>query len=491
MMSLTNGRLDKERVEHLLKKRSGSGKHSPPPREVTATIAASREQSLEQDASSKQHRSGYASGHRRRHSTEEEQTAAATKVQSSHRGRRARCERKESVDSATKVQAATRGHLTRQNTARMRVDMPALVERLLAAPTQPTSLVVWDFDKTVLRIHAFGRGVRVREVAERWEQDVADLSFFRAMVRAAKAAGARVGIASFGRREVVLEYMRHILSDEPGCFTAENVLTPGALPGCHDGSDVVNGKPLLLDLLCALSPQVTDKSSVLYFDDDAKNIHDCHAVGFPHAYHTPDAFERISLEAIANELLPKPAAAPVPAPTSALAQVGATKSAAAFYGSKQATTTTATATATTVPALPPRISKASSSSWDGAREQHQLQVKHVEGRHISRQLQCIASRGAGRRIGSVAWLGHGCSAGQPLSHRLHRHHTHAGTRCWCVAATTPTARVTLRAHANASSQPMRRARRRSRASRPPTWRSSRESTRRRAPSTARSSARRA
>lgn len=386
-MTLTNGRLDKERVEYLLKKRSSSGKLSPVP---TKEPSSSPREQYSED-SPKRHRSG-SSGRRHRHSTDEEREAAATKVAASQRGRRARHERKASINSATKMQAATRGHLARHNTAKLRVDMPALVERLLAAPTQPTTLVAWDFDKTVLRIHAFGRGVRVEEVAERWERDVADLDFFRAMVKAAKAIGARVGIASFGRREVVLEYMRHIFSDEPDCFTAENVLTPGALPGHHDGSDVPNGKPLLLDLLCALSPQVTDKSSVLYFDDDVKNIYDCHAVAFPHAYHTPDAFGRVSLNAIADKLLPKPAVvavpdvAPAPAPTPALAQASATAAAAAFYSSRK--------TPTAMEAPPPdQISKASSSSWDAPREQYQLHEKHVQGRRIFR----VGSRSVRRR----------------------------------------------------------------------------------------------
>ena len=245
--------------------------------------------------------------------------------------------------AALKVQTVTRGHLSRQNTRFLSVDMPALVNQWLDSGC--FEAIVWDFDRTVLRVHAFARGVQVEEVASRWEKDVADLDFFRAMVFGATQRGMRVGIASFGRQPVVLEYMRHIFADAPGIFTSQNVLTPGALPGFQDGMEVKNGKPMLLALLCSAAPAISERSRVLFFDDDHANIDDCrrlpacimhapciashtpcmvralgiqtylpcHLVdvshphpagrreeGFVYAFHTPDYFARYALWLITN-----------------------------------------------------------------------------------------------------------------------------------------------------------------------------------------------
>ena len=50
--------------------------------------------------------------------------------------------------------------------------------------TPGTSLIVFDFDQTVLNCHAFGEGVEPEEVEGRWKDDVADLDTFRAFVAA-------------------------------------------------------------------------------------------------------------------------------------------------------------------------------------------------------------------------------------------------------------------------------------------------------------------
>ena len=229
--------------------------------------------------------------------------------------------------AAVKVQTLTRGHLSRQNTRFLSVDMPALVNQWLDCGFEA---VAWDFDRTVMRIHAFARGVKVEEVAERWREDVADLEFFRAMVLGASQRGMRVGIASFGRRPVVLEYLRHMFADMPGLFTEANVLTPGALPGFHDGMDVKGGKPMLLELLCSTAPAISERARVLFFDDDHQNIIDCRETGFVYAFHTPDYFARYAVWIIANAP-PSEGAAAVPkgrAPITATAAIDAAAAAA-------------------------------------------------------------------------------------------------------------------------------------------------------------------
>ena len=73
-------------------------------------------------------------------------------------------------------------------------------------------LVVWDFDLTILNCHAFGEGVEVAHVAGRWQADVRDADLFRAFVDTAQVLGISVGIASYGRREVIAEYMDQIFA---------------------------------------------------------------------------------------------------------------------------------------------------------------------------------------------------------------------------------------------------------------------------------------
>ena len=184
-----------------------------------------------------------------------------------------------------------------------------LVERWFSA--RP-SLIVWDFDLTVLNTHAFGEGVEVADVADRYEADVRDIELFRSFVGTARTRSIPVGIASYGRREVILEYMKHIFSgphalDGPPPFDARNVVTPSALQ-LLDGTSVPNGKPRMLSLLCdRLIPQMTvDEARVLFFDDDDANVDDCRRAGFTNAFHTPDGFSAEALARIETEYGPTP-----------------------------------------------------------------------------------------------------------------------------------------------------------------------------------------
>ena len=158
-------------------------------------------------------------------------------------------------------------------------------------------MVVWDFNMTILKIHAFSDEIEPHEVAGRWREDVADAKLLRAFVNRARESGVGVGIASYGRADVIGAYLQHIV---PGAFRPEDIVTSSSLglPDVVDGMAVPNGKPLMLDLLCSrASPAVTDRASVLFFDDDPENIRDCLAAGFSRSTHTPDAFTRRALAA--------------------------------------------------------------------------------------------------------------------------------------------------------------------------------------------------
>ena len=199
--------------------------------------------------------------------------------------------------AATRVQALHRGRISRNNT----VKLPDMIDQWLARPSTgpPCSLVVWDFDKTVLRIHAFGRRIEPEQVAARWERDIADKDLFIQFVTTARSRGIHVGIASFGRAEVVQAYMHEIFREHGGpVFSPDLIVTPTAL-GARDGTSVFDGKPRMLQLLSSrCSPPVTDQAKVLFFDDDGDNIADCVRAGY-RAVHTPAAFTRAALKELA------------------------------------------------------------------------------------------------------------------------------------------------------------------------------------------------
>ena len=143
-----------------------------------------------------------------RRSRRDVEEQSATKLGAAARGSSTRARKRKDVNAATRVQAVTRGHLTRQNSKMMSVDLPALVNLWLDAGFE---MIAWDFDRTVLRVHAYARGVKVEEVPSRLEKDVADLDpkpltqlcrcqhsrvFFGAQVVAANLIQFRVSIVT-------------------------------------------------------------------------------------------------------------------------------------------------------------------------------------------------------------------------------------------------------------------------------------------------------
>ena len=166
--------------------------------------------------------------------------------------------------------------------------------------TPGTSLIVFDFDQTVLNCHAFGEGVEPEEVPARWRDDVADLDTFRAFVAAAQQRGATLAIASFGRSEVIRAYMDLIA---PGAFSDADIVTPASLGSDYeDGMSVENGKPMMLQLLCKRNPVTNLKGAagVLFFDDDPANVDECRRAGFLRSHHTPQGFTRSALEGLSG-----------------------------------------------------------------------------------------------------------------------------------------------------------------------------------------------
>lgn len=149
-------------------------------------------------------------------------------------------------------------------------------------------LFVWDFDQTVLRVHAFGLRLTPADAATRsLEADVADLQYFRAVVAAAFEGGHVVAIASFGLFAVIEVYMNRIC---PGLFTRRNISTPSCV-GLPDGCSCPDGKTPQLALLAASllreSNEGEQHHAVTFFDDDPKNVSLALAAGFERSYAVP------------------------------------------------------------------------------------------------------------------------------------------------------------------------------------------------------------
>ena len=140
-------------------------------------------------------------------------------------------------------------------------------------------LVVWDFDLTLLKIHSFAEGVEPSDVAARWKRDVADIDLLQTFVERSRELGVALSIASFGRAEVI---MAHIA---PGVFRPEHipstVVTPSNLNlrrrgwdgrAQREGDDAGDA--------AASTSQGPVAPSVLFFDDDAANVHNCLRANF-------------------------------------------------------------------------------------------------------------------------------------------------------------------------------------------------------------------
>ena len=182
-------------------------------------------------------------------------------------------------------------------------------------------LVVWDFDMTILRIHSFAKRISALDIPRRdYERDCADANFFRAFLREMKQKSIEVAIASFGKRDVIETYIKHLVDAEKGddvadyafVDTQKSIVTPNGVGGT-DGCSMKD-KSRMLDMLTkryVLSMSEDDilkeghgvnvdvllekaRKKVVFFDDDEDNINAAKKLGYTYAVHTPNAFERES-----------------------------------------------------------------------------------------------------------------------------------------------------------------------------------------------------
>ena len=179
-----------------------------------------------------------------------------------------------------------------------------------AAKARLQRLVIWDFDDTILRIHACGLLISPAAAAVRpLEGDVADLPFFRSCVDAVVAHGHLVAVASFGHYAVIQAYMDRICPGRFSCVCRSrqlgplcvltpppnrrsNISTPTEV-GIPDGFEVPAGKVLQLEKLLSTlvlggsPPGDANLQQVVFFDDSQRNVDRAIAAGYEHSYVVP------------------------------------------------------------------------------------------------------------------------------------------------------------------------------------------------------------
>lgn len=112
--------------------------------------------------------------------------------------------------------------------------------------SSPPRLVVWDFDLTILSLHSWTENIKPEDVASRdIREDVADLEFFQKFVCRALERDVKVAVASFGRYEVIQEYLDRAVG--PGKFSRDNITTPSQY-GLSDGCAMQGGKVPMLEV---------------------------------------------------------------------------------------------------------------------------------------------------------------------------------------------------------------------------------------------------
>ena len=147
-------------------------------------------------------------------------------------------------------------------------------------------LVAWDCDLTVTRIHTAKNEQMIDRMSD-LTTIVSDLALFKRLNLDLIACGKKVGIASYGRKSVILKLMDQIFGLQQRLFTDFNVITPSDIVSTefrwlenHEPPVDSNfNKSTLMDLLrWRLSISRPDRC--LLFDDSLINIKLCIAKNY-------------------------------------------------------------------------------------------------------------------------------------------------------------------------------------------------------------------
>lgn len=137
-------------------------------------------------------------------------------------------------------------------------------------------LYVWDFDCTITGIHSCGNELLFTENVD-LRRVIADLDLFKQVIKRLRELGKEVAIASYGRKEIILQTMKKIFGEE-NPFNESNVVTPQSItvtPGrrwldCHFPPAGFDKN----DMLQLLQKRYQDlkNDQIILFDDTPENV---------------------------------------------------------------------------------------------------------------------------------------------------------------------------------------------------------------------------
>lgn len=133
-------------------------------------------------------------------------------------------------------------------------------------------LLVFDFDCTITSVPVCVGNMRLISAESTLENIIADLDFFRSFVLEYRAAGGKVGIASYGEKTIILDIMNRIFPFEQ-VFSEKNVLTCSDFPGHSPVSKATMIKRMASQLHCRTQ-------NLVLIDDNQDHVRDVEAAGY-------------------------------------------------------------------------------------------------------------------------------------------------------------------------------------------------------------------
>ena len=142
-----------------------------------------------------------------------------------------------------------------------------------------------DFDRTLVACHTGARNMQPAEVRERPpEADAVDPRLLCALAEAAEARGYPLVVATFGRRQVVREYLDVLIG-----ANRAYILTPTDVGG-RDNVSVRGGKVPQLDLCLRIFN--SNRRNLLFIDDSRKNVRSAKDAGYRMSFAVPNGLDR-------------------------------------------------------------------------------------------------------------------------------------------------------------------------------------------------------
>lgn len=163
-------------------------------------------------------------------------------------------------------------------------------------------LWIWDFDKTILKIHAYHDKITATEVQRKtwkqFERDFADSFHFNDLLTTLQMNDKKFAIASFGTYNVIKAYLERLTTNVYS-FSPKNIVTP--LCGNQRYGDKLPSPPADKNQIIISLAKYNDVplNRVIFFDDSKSNINKANNIGVKGVW-CPNHFTRDLLHRTEN-----------------------------------------------------------------------------------------------------------------------------------------------------------------------------------------------